>query len=476
MTDEPQERMKPFNIPQWLMLGGGCCVFVGLVGVVWNAFSEEETVAKPIAPVGNLLPATAKISVDSEAIAMERMRQFLYATSSGGKNLESFVKDRKEQLAWVKDPILLAELEWQLADTMIQSGMLSEADELLTDLFFRVMAKPSDAWCRRLEIVANAELATASKVKAVNWFGKAAKGYADLGLRDDMVRCLSARADGIILTGKIGSSVEALTTLLSQTEKLGVLGRQLRAKTLIQLSHLLRAQGKYNESKSYAEKALGLWNPGADISAVALVCYGEALLNLGQEDKAETQLLAGINALTGEKEELNFMLSGLRALAQLSIAKKDATAALSYLNQAEGAARGRVPVNDAFWSCLYEQRAWAYLLENKADKALSDFESALKNDAGMLLKVQALQGLGCAYRALGKQDEALKYLEQALKFRQEHMPQDVANLERVQQIYAETLTGLTELNNVPSESADKPKAVTSPVKRSTRTKRSRRSH
>lgn len=476
MHDELQERLKHFSIPQWLMLGGGCCVLVGLVGVVLNAFSDEEKAVAPIAPVGHFLPATAKVSVDSEAIAMERMRQFLYATSSGKKNLASFVKDRKEQLAWVKDPVLLSELEWQLADTMIQSGMISEADGLLTDLFTRVMVKPTEAWCQRLELVANAELATASKVKGVNWFGTAAKGYADLGLRDDMVRCLSARADGTILIGPIESSVEALTTLLSQAEKLGVSGLQLQAKTLIQLSHLLRTQGKYNESKSYAEKALGLWNSGVDTSGVALVCYGEALLNLGQEDKAQTQLLAGINALTGEKEELNFMLAGLRALAQLSIAKKDSTTALSYLSQAEGAARGRVPNNDAFWSCLYEQRAWAYLLENKADKALSDFEKALQNEAGVLLKVQALQGLGCAYRALGKQNEALKYLEQALEFRQEHMPHDVANLERVQHIYAETLTGLTELNETLSEAKDKPKAVTSPVKRSTKNKRLRRSH
>lgn len=476
MNNESQECLKPFNIPQWLMLGGGCCVLVGLVGILLNAFAEEPKTVETIAPVGNLLPATAKVSVDSEAIAMERMRQFLYATSSGPKNLASFVKDRKEQLAWVKDPVLLSELEWQLADTMIQSGMLSEAEGLLTDLFARVMVKPSEAWCQRLETVANAELATASKVKAVNWFGKAAKGYADLGLRDDMVRCLSARADGTILTGQIESSVEALTTLLSQSEKLGSSGLQLQAKTLIQLSHLLRAQGKYNESKSYAEKALGIWNSGADTSGVARVCYGEALLNLGQEDKAQVQLLAGISALTGEKEELNFMLSGLRALAQLSIAKKDAATALSYLNQAEGAARGRVPTHDAFWSCLYEQRAWAYLLENKADKALSDFEKALQNDAGILLKVQALQGLGCAYRAQGKQHEALQYLEKALKFRQEHMPQDIANLERVQQIYAETLTGCTELNETSSETLDKPKAVTSPVKRSTKNKRLRRSH
>lgn len=121
-----------------------------------------------------------------------------------------------------------------------------------------------------------------------------------------------------------------------------------------------------------------------------------------------------------------------RGLARISTEQGNYEEALAYLYQAEGAARGVLPADHAFWAGLYDQRGWVNILRKASPEARADFLKAIANSsASPVISAQSREGLGKAWLDAGEGGKARENLEKALQLRKSHFASDLLSLGRV---------------------------------------------
>ena len=129
---------------------------------------------------------------------------------------------------------------------------------------------------------------------------------------------------------------------------------------------------------------------------------------------------------------LNDCLNALRGLARISTEQGNYEEALAYLYQAEGAARGVLPADHAFWAGLYDQRGWVNIMRKAAPEARADFQKAISNSASFpVIAAQSREGLGKAWLDAGEGDKARENLQKAIQLRESHFASDALSLGRV---------------------------------------------
>lgn len=130
---------------------------------------------------------------------------------------------------------------------------------------------------------------------------------------------------------------------------------------------------------------------------------GEAMLEAGRKDEARELFLKGLSGSENASYLLNDCLNALRGLARISTEQGNYEEALAYLYQAEGAARGVLPADHAFWAGLYDQRGWVNILRKASPEARADFLKAIANSsASPVISAQSREGLGKAWLDAGE--------------------------------------------------------------------------
>lgn len=423
--DDHSGQYAPAPWAKWLVIGGLVAAIVGL-----EIYTYRLGVSHGFAEGSNKPSSNAIAASDNKAV--DHLKHFMQSAASDTESLSQLVRNRKQELAWIKDPEVLTEVEWTLGLSLLQREQIAAGRELFQELFDRTGDKPTALWTHRMESVARAESALGDPAQALRWWKKAQENYAGLGMTREEIRCLEKQVE--LLSGQNNPQAleTALKTLSDRALTLGESGRLLQANTLVQLGRLLRTQGNKNDSNQYFEKALGLWKgeQGLQLGS-AQICFGEALMDAGREEEAEKLLIKGVDSLNATPADAGYMMSGLRTLAQLAVKKGDYNAALAYLYRADGAAHGRLPDNDPYWTCLYDQRGWVHLLQNEPELAARDFFKAIKLQTEPTALAQAYEGMGRSCILLGKGEQAHKALTQAYSLRKQHLPTDIAGLARV---------------------------------------------
>ena len=81
----------------------------------------------------------------------------------------------------------------------------------------------------------------------------------------------------------------------------------------------------------------------------------------------------------------------------------------------------------------YSRRGWLFLAEHESEKAVSDFQTALKMDADLL---DAAHGLGKAYMLLDREDEANEAFDKAITLLDEGAYEENARADMLRRMIA----------------------------------------
>ncbi|MEG2247566.1 MAG: tetratricopeptide repeat protein [Akkermansia sp.] len=378
----------------------------------------------------------------SDEKAMETLSRFMAESASGPDALAGLVKNRKDRLSWIRNAELRADVSWGLGRELMVDGRTDDAivmvDELINEGF---QSGKGAKWASRAEFTGNTLMNDSHPQRAVAYYQKAAEGFALSGNQDARIRAMELQSSALIAANKREEALKILKEICdiaSKDVKNGAnseKGRALQSRSLATMGRLARGLGKSGEARDYFAQALKLWpsgsGKGGEAMGSARICMGEALLESGRKDEAERLFEQGLESLQGSRADLSYQLSALRGLSQIHLAKGNMEESLSSLYQAEGLAKGTLPLDDGFWSCLYDQRGWVQMMRGKPDEAMKDFTRAIKGDSTPEAKMQSCEGLGSAYVEKGDGEKAQKYLNQAVELREKHLPNDAPSLARV---------------------------------------------
>ncbi len=375
---------------------------------------------------------SGEVEASINAAAVENLRHFMQVASADDDSLLSTIANRGSALAWIREPSVRREAEWLLAQSALDRGKGEDITDLLAELFRDAPA--TDVWARRALIAARSLSATADAEPALEVYRAAIARFAALGNNDTRLVAMNEMAT-LLATSSGEGNLAALNTLQEEAASLGEGGRLLRADILAYMGRLHRDRGDMQAATTCFEKALdGVELNEAPLLADASVCYGLALLEKGNTERAEALLREGVARLGNTPAETTYHVDALRALAQLAQQRGDLQEALALLYRAEGVATNRLPANDSFWSCLYDQRGWINLLREAHDAALEDFRRAISISASDELLIQAYEGAGRCCIVKGMEGFAVTYLGKSAELRERLKAHDVSSLARVYQL------------------------------------------
>ncbi len=290
-------------------------------------------------------------------------------------------------------------------------------------------------WAPRADAVAKALLAEHQYSPAYGYLKTAVEGYEKEGMAEPLVRALQTMSSIDQMLNRNEEANVLLQRAVDAAAHLGTDALPVRSRLMAAQGRLARATGRIPESRAYFKKALALC-PQPDKTtgdlALASISMGEAMLEAGRKDEARELFLKGLTGSENASYLLNDCLNALRGLARISTEQGNYEEALAYLYQAEGAARGVLPADHAFWAGLYDQRGWVNIMRKAAPEARADFLKAIANSAASpVISAQSLEGLGKAWLDAGEGDKARENLQKALQLRESHFASDVLSLGRV---------------------------------------------
>ncbi len=359
--------------------------------------------------------------------AVQNLRHFMQLASADDDTLLSSIANRDSTLAWIREPSVRLEAEWLLAQSVLDRGKGADVTDFIAELFRSAPA--TEVWARRCLLAARVLAATADAPSALETYRCAIERFASLGIAD--TRLVAMNELGSLLASLSDeTAMTSLDALQKEASGLGEAGRLLRADILAYMGLRYREHGDQVASMRCFEEALA----GVDIEevpalAAASVCYGLALIEKGDTQHAEALLREGINRLGDSPSDVSYLVSGLRALARLEQERGAADAALALLYRAEGVATNRVPADNNFWGCLYDQRGWVNLLKGAHEAALNDFRSAIdRPGVAEDVLLQSLEGAGRCCIILGDADNAVLYLSKSAELRENVAAHDVSSL------------------------------------------------
>lgn len=373
--------------------------------------------------------------VVSEAVnnaAVENLTHFMQAATADEATLLHTVRTRETGLSWIKNPSVRREAEWMLALAMMNRGKVADAADMLKELFPRDEA--SELWARRAVLTARSFAESGDRKSAVAYYRYASRCYGKLGREREQLAAYSEQAELIASAADSSAAqLKALETLQTEVSKLGEPGKLLQANLLAYMGRIHRAHGKHQEALSCFEKALaGVELDKVPTLAGAAVAMGSALLEKGDTEEAARLLRDGVSRLGEHPGDADYLASALRDLARIEQESGNAENALALLYRAEGAAMGRIDAADTYWLCLYDQRGWVNFAKDAHEAALADFSRALEfQSMPEELRAQPLEGAGRCCIVLGRIDEALAYLQDAVLMRTRHFAEDKPALGRV---------------------------------------------
>ena len=366
----------------------------------------------------------------SDEKAMQNLSRFMADVFASRESLAGILDNREERLAWIRDPELRTETAWGLTRELISRDGVDRALPAARELIDAGYASGRyRVWAPRADAVAKALLAEHQYSPAYGYLKTAVEGYEKEGMAEPLVRALQ--------------TMSSIDQMLNRNEEANVLLQHavdadalpVRSRLMAAQGRLARATGRIPESRAYFKKALALC-PQPDKTtgdlALASISMGEAMLEAGRKDEARELFLKGLTGSENASYLLNDCLNALRGLARISTEQGNYEEALAYLYQAEGAARGVLPADHAFWAGLYDQRGWVNIMRKAAPEARADFLKAIANSAASpVISAQSLEGLGKAWLDAGEGDKARENLQKALQLRESHFASDVLSLGRV---------------------------------------------
>ncbi len=372
---------------------------------------------------------SGEVEASINAAAVENLRHFMQVASADDDTLLSTIANRGSALAWIREPSVRREAEWLLAQSALDRGKGEDITDLLAELFREASA--TDVWARRALAAARSLAATADAAPALETYRVAIARLAALGNHDTRLVAMNEMASLLASTPGEGT-LAALDALQGEVSGLGEAGRLLRADILAYMGRLYRERGDQQAAMRCFEEALaGVNADEVPALAGASVCYGLALLEKGDAERAETLLREGVSRLGDTPADVTYLVTALRALAQLEQQRGGADAALAHLYRAEGAATNRIPAQNNFWGCLYDQRGWVNMLKGAHEAALVDFRRAIDLPAADDILLQSLEGAGRCCIVLGEADNAVLYLSKSAELRESLMAHDASGLGRV---------------------------------------------
>ncbi len=361
--------------------------------------------------------------------AVENLRHFMQAASADDDTLLSSIANRGSELAWIREPSVRREAEWLLAQSALDRGKGEDVTDLLSELFREAPA--TDVWARRALIAARALASTAEAAPALESYRTAVARFAALGNQDTRLVAMNEMAS-LLATTADENTLAALDALQGEVSGLGEAGRLLRADILAYMGRLHRERGDQQAAMRCFEEALaGVDANEAPALAGASVCYGLALLEKGDTARAEELLREGVSRLGDSPADVTYLVTALRALAQLEQQRGAADAALAHLYRAEGAATNRVPSTNNFWGCLFDQRGWVNMLKGSHEAALGDFRRAIALPAAEDVLLQSFEGAGRCCIVSGDADNAVTWLSKSAELRERLVAHDASALGRV---------------------------------------------
>lgn len=415
---------------RWMIVGGLVLVVATLqYGTFRMGYNQgwEEGAATP----------QQKVILQSDEKAMKNLAGFMSESASGPDSLASLVKNRKERLSWIHDPVLLRDVSWGLGRDLLTQGRTDDALELLNELMPADAPLPDAArWAPRADLTASLLMRENRPVEAASFFQRAAAGYTEAAQAPRKIKALQAAGVALLADNRQDEAFKVLDIARAQAKSLdGANGRMVQARILSMMARIERTRGNADRSKALFEEALKLWpeqdgNGGSDLGS-ARVCMGEAFLESGRLDEAEKMLQTGLQNLRKNDADIGFTLDALRGLARIRSSQGDYEEALANLYRAEGVAMGRVDVKNNFWPCLYDQIGWTHLLRSKPAEAIGCFSRTVDFTTCPEAQVQSCEGLGRAYLEQGDPVKALLYLKQAAQLRESKFPGETVSLGRV---------------------------------------------
>ncbi len=372
---------------------------------------------------------SGEVEASINAAAVENLRHFMQVASADDDTLLSTIANRGSELAWIREPSVRREAEWLLAQSALDRGKGEDITDLLAELFREAPA--TEIWARRSLISARALAATADAAPALEAYRVAIARLAALGNNDTRLVAMNEMASLLASTAD-ENTLSALDALQGEVSGLGDAGRLLRADILAYMGRLYRERGDQQAAMRCFEEALaGVNADEVPALAGASVCYGLALLEKGDTERAENLLREGVSRLGDTPADVTYLVTALRALAQLEQQRGHADAALAHLYRAEGAATNRLPAQNNFWGCLYDQRGWVNMLKGAHEAALADFRRAIELPAAEDVLLQSHEGAGRCCIVLGEADNAVSHLGKAAELRERLMAHDASALGRV---------------------------------------------
>ncbi len=366
-------------------------------------------------------------SINEAAVA--NLRHFMQVASADDDTLLSSIANRGSELAWIREPSVKREAEWLLAQSALDRGKGEDITDLLAELFREAPA--TDVWARRALLAARSLAATADAASALESYRMAVARLAALGNQDTRLVAMNEMAS-LLATTSDENTLSALDALQGEVSGLGDAGRLLRADILAYMGRLHRERGDQQAAMRCFEEALaGVNAEEVPALAGASVCYGLALLEKGDTEHAERLLREGVGRLGDSPADVSYLVTALRALARLEQQRGQADAALAHLYRAEGAATNRLPAQNNFWGCLYDQRGWVNMLKGAHEAALADFTRAIEQPAAEDVLLQSYEGAGRCCIVTGEPDNAVQYLGKSAELRERLAAHDASALARV---------------------------------------------
>lgn len=384
---------------------------------------------------GMLTPPPVVVQKSDEK-AMQNLSRFMADVFASRESLAGILDNREERLAWIRDPELRTETAWGLTRELIGRDGVDLAFPTARELIGAGYAAGRyQVWAPRADVVAKALLAEHQYSSAYDCFKTAAEGYEKAGMAEPLVRTLQTMSSIDQMLNRYEEAGTLLQRAVEAAARLGEESLPVRSRLMAAQGRLARAMGRIPESRAYFRKALALCPQPEKATgdlALASISMGEAMLEADRKDEARELFLKGLAGSGHDSYLLNDCLNALRGLARISTEQGNYEEALAYLYQAEGAARGVLPTDHAFWAGLYDQRGWVNIMRKAAPEARADFLKAIaSSSASPIISAQSREGLGKAWLDAGDGDKARENLQKALQLRQSHFVSDFLSLGRV---------------------------------------------
>ena len=373
----------------------------------------------------------------SDEKAFQTLSRFMADVFASRESLAGILDKREERLAWIRDPEVRSETAWGLTRELISRGGVEQALPTARELIEAGYADGKrQVWAPRADAVARALLAEHQYAAAYDYLKTAVDGYEKESMAAELVKALQTMSSIDQILNRNDQANGLLQRAVEASARLGSDSLAVKSRLLAAQGRLARAAGHIPESRAYFKEALVLFpreqgKTTGDL-ALASISMGEAMLEAGRKEEARELFLKGLTGSENASYLLNDCLNALRGLARISTEQGNYEEALAYLHQAEGAARGVLPADHAFWAGLYDQRGWVNIMRKAAPEARADFLKAVSNAAvSPMIAAQSREGLGKAWLDAGEGAKARENLRQSIQVRESNFSSDTLSLGRV---------------------------------------------